>query len=389
MSPLRYIAWMAGTVLALAAVTIALAIVADPYDLFGTKLGWNEIKPRVYQQAALAKTTLLERARPATLLIGNSRIEIGFDPDSAEWPAAAQPVFNAAEAGTSLWTAARRLEDADAVAPPKLVVVGLDFPDFMQRPSDPASPLPLKSADDKRMRVDRNGQPNPERALQMWRDRFAATLTFDALYDSVATLLGQDRQSGVTMTQAGLNPLREYSIAVHRIGYAGLFQQKNEVYAAQYRRAPALDYSDPGRIESFRYLARIIAAARAHDEHLILVIHPYHAQYLDLLKNAGLWPAFAAWKDALVRTVAASRMPAGAITLYDFSGYNAVSTEPVPKEGDHRSTMRWYWESGHYKSALGDKMIARFFGRDPSFGIDLTPPLGPSLAANNPSDTAR
>ncbi|HEX3972239.1 MAG TPA: hypothetical protein VHX19_13000, partial [Stellaceae bacterium] len=82
MSPLRYIAWMAGTVLALAAVTIALAIVADPYDLFGTQLGWNEIKPRVYQQAALAKTTLLERARPATLLIGNSRIEIGFDPDS-------------------------------------------------------------------------------------------------------------------------------------------------------------------------------------------------------------------------------------------------------------------------------------------------------------------
>ena len=138
MSARRYIAWMLGTVLTLAMLAIALTVFADPYYLFGTPRigGLNALKPRVYQQASLAKTTQLERMHPATLLLGNSRIEIGFDPDSSAWPTSAQPVFNAAEAATSPLTAARRLEDADAIAPPRLVIAGVDFPDFFQPPSD-------------------------------------------------------------------------------------------------------------------------------------------------------------------------------------------------------------------------------------------------------------
>jgi hypothetical protein len=385
----RYIAWMLGTVLTLAMLAIALTVFADPYYLFGTPriAGVNALKPRVYQQASLAKTTQMERARPRTLLLGNSRIEIGFDPDSSAWPNSAQPVFNAAEAATSPLTAARRLEDADTTAPPKLVIAGVDFPDFFQPPSDPSFILPLLPAE-QRLLVDRDGHPNADRWWQSWRDRFAATLTVDALFDSVATLLDQDPQNGTTMTPRGFNPLREYRVAAQRVGYHGLFEQKLAAFAAQYRRAPKLDFSDTSRIESFRYLDRLIGTARAHSQRLILVINPYHAQYLDLLKKIGLWPAFMAWKDSVVRTVAASRMPAGAIMLYDFSGYNEISEEPVPPEGDLHSTMRWYWEAGHYKSTVGDKMIARFFGRDNSFGIDLTPPLG-AVFANNRADAAR
>lgn len=389
MKPRRYIAWMLGTVLTLAALAIALTVFADPYYLFGTPriAGVNALKPRVYQQASLAKTTQLERMHPRTLLLGNSRIEIGFDPDSSEWPASAQPVFNAAEAATSPLTAARRLEDADAIAPPRLVIAGVDFPDFFQPPSDPSFILPLLPAE-QRLRVDRDGHPNADRWWQAWRDRFAATLTVDALFDSVATLLDQDPQDGTTMTPRGFNPLREYRIAAQRVGYYGLFEQKLAAFGAQYRRAPKLDFSNTSRIESFRYLDRLITAARAHDQRLILVINPYHAQYLDLLKQIGLWPAFEEWKAALVRTVAASRMPAGAIALYDFSGYNEISEEQVPPEGDLTSAMRWYWEAGHYKALVGDKMIARFFGRDHSFGIDLTPPLG-AVVATNGADAPR
>jgi hypothetical protein len=389
MSARRYIAWMLGTVLALAMLAIALTVFADPYYFFGTPriAGINALKPRVYQQASLAKTTQLERMRPRTLLVGNSRIEIGFDPDSSAWPTSAQPVFNAAEAATSPLTAARRLEDADATVPPKLVIAGVDFPDFFQPPSDPSFILPLLPAE-QRLRVDRDGRPNADRWLQTWHDRFAATLTVDALFDSVSTLLDQDPRDGTTMTPHGFNPLREYQVAAQRVGYYGLFEQKNTAFAAQYSHAPKLDFSDTTRIESFRYLDRLITAARAHDQRLILVINPYHAQYLDLLKKLGLWPAFEEWKAALVRTVAASRMPAGAIKLYDFSGYNAISEEPVPPEGDLHSAMHWYWEAGHYKSPLGDKIIARIFGRDTSFGIDLTPPPLGTVVANR-SDAAR
>jgi hypothetical protein len=218
---------MLGTVLTLAMLAIALTVFADPYYLFGTPriAGVNALKPRVYQQASLAKTTQMERTRPRTLLLGNSRIEIGFDPDSAAWPSAAQPVFNAAEAATSPLTAARRLEDADAIVPPKLVIAGVDFPDFFQAPSDPSFILPLLPAE-QRLLVDRNGRPNADRWWQSWRDRFAATLTVDALFDSVATLLDQDAENGTTMTPHGFNPLREYRVAAQRVGYYGLFEQK-------------------------------------------------------------------------------------------------------------------------------------------------------------------
>jgi hypothetical protein len=38
--------------------------------------------------------------------------------------------------------------------------------------------------------------------------------------------------------------------------------------------------------------------------------------------------------------------------------------------------MRWYWEAGHFKSELGDRMLDRIFGKPggiPGFGILLEP----------------
>src|SRR4051794_35563137 len=73
------------------------------------------------------------------------------------------------------------------------------------------------------------------------------------------------------------------------------------------------------------------------------------------------------------------RGPPGVGRLIDFSGYNEFTTEPVPSDGDRGAQMQWYWESGHYKSALGDHILATIFGveqHSPAewrFGRDLKP----------------
>ena len=68
--------------------------------------------------------------RPRTLLLGNSRVEIGLDPESPLWPQDDRPVFNAAESGRDLAIALIRLRHAMETAPPRLVVVAVDFPDL-------------------------------------------------------------------------------------------------------------------------------------------------------------------------------------------------------------------------------------------------------------------
>jgi hypothetical protein len=66
------------------------------------------------------------------------------------------------------------------------------------------------------------------------------------------------------------------------------------------------------------------------------------------------------------------------VQLWDFSGYNAISVEPVPESADRTTATRWYWEAGHFKQELGDVMLHRMFAEpdrlaDAAIGVKLTP----------------
>lgn len=374
MAPRRFLAWVGGTVIGLCCLAIALTVAVDPYRMYGTPAvpGWTVLKPRIFTHYFPAKLYQLERVRPNTLLLGNSRVEAGLNPQSAQWSASDRPVYNAALAGRGLRAALDMLCDAVAIHPPKTVILGLDIVDFLEKPNRlPPSAPPIR-ADERRLLVDRDGRPNPDRLLQMWRDRWATTLTIDAVVDSMTTLLEQDPQDDSTITPLGFNPMNEYRWFVKRQGYHTLFSQKNEMYMKEYKDSPAPDFIHPLRYASFRYLKDIMDICVAHKIRLLMFIHPYHADFLDMLHKDGLWRSFMAWKRALVR-VTQAWMPAGSDDprLFDFSGYNAFTTEPVPPSGDLHAAMRWYWESGHYKSALGEKMLARMLHGVPGFGVAL------------------
>jgi hypothetical protein len=373
--PLSFFAWLLGTVVGLVCLAVVLGVAVDPYRVYGTAgvPRWTAVKPRIYNQASLAKTYQLERVGPRTLLLGNSRVEIGLDPESSRWPAEAHPVFNAALAGTNLRTSLDMLRDAFAAHAPQTVLLGLDFLDFLQMPDSlPAPPAPV-GPDERRLLVDRNGKPNPERPLQVWRDRIATTLTIDAVVDDLATLVDQDPETSETMTPLGFNPLNEYRLFAARQGYYALFAQKNEVYRSQYRHYPVPNFVELPRFASFRYLQSIIDLAMAHNARLILFTHPYHADYLDMLREVGLWESFEDWKRSLVEVIGtAARAQPGKTHLFDFACYNAFTTERVPPPGDRHTVMRWYWEAGHYKSALGNEMLETMLGRVARFGVALT-----------------
>ena len=355
----------------LALAVSASAVLVDPYRMYGTRpiQGLTAVKPAAYRNSSFVKEYLLERVKPRTLLLGNSRVEIGLDPASPLWPKDDQPVFNAAEAGHDLQTAAERLRLAMQVAPLRLVIVAADFPDFLE----PHDLHPTGSINSPRLPFLADGISNPMRVNQLWKDRFVTALTVDALYDSIVTLIDQDPIEGVTMTSEGFNPLRQIAAAAKAEGYHALFAQKMSLYAAQFAAYPKPDFSEPLRHANFQYLDDIVRSTTRNGIHVIVFINPYHVTLLDLWREDGLWPGFESWKRALVHVVdQAAGSHRDLATILDFSGYSNFTAEPIPPSTDRYSAMRWYWEAGHFKRELGEKLIARMVGMNEAFGRELT-----------------
>jgi hypothetical protein len=355
---------LAVTIITLSVAAVVLTVLVDPYRFFGTApvAGWTSLKPRASQQSDLAKTYMLARARPTTLLLGNSRVEVGLDPGSSGWPAGLRPVFNAALAGHGLFSALLFLQDDLALKPPKLVVLGVDFQDFIQSGND--SSEPLENAAERRMLADRSGTTNGTREIQVWADAITSTLSINAVTDSVTTLLLQNPSRDPTLTPDGFNPLHDYDYIVRHEGAYNLFAQKLDAYEAQYRVFHPSDFRDRGKNPQFRYLMAIARACAKHRIRLIILTYPYHARYFAMLHALNLWPSFVSWKRALNRSVDDMKAePGSEVRLFDFAQESAVSREPVPPPGDRRTQMRWYWEAGHYKSELGDRLVTRMMER--------------------------
>ena len=375
-----YLGTLFGTIALLAVVTAVFTVLVDPYRMFGTPTvrGWTELKPRAAEQMGIAKTYQLERIAPKMLLLGNSRTEIGLDPTSSQFPDEQRPVFNAAYAGRDVCTSLLMLRDAMAVRIPERIILGVDFQDFLlvaRAFSQPVSgQMPQKSDAERRLLVDDAGHRNPQREWQVWKDRLAATLTIDALLDSVRTLWDQNPARSSTMTALGFNPMRNYQEFVDREGYYGLFSSKRTAYRRQYAAYTPPDFAHPSPIiaRRDRCLSELATLATENRIPLTLYIHPYHADYLDMLGDLRLWESFEDWKRHLVRQVTELQRGSAEITIFDFSGYNEFTTEAVPYPGDTKSEMRWYWEPGHYKSALGEHILERIVHGRTDFGRILT-----------------
>ncbi len=359
-------------------------LVVDPYGMydFVMKRGLNEIKPYAEANGFMTKAYQAQRVKPRTLILGNSRAEYGFNPESYAWPQALQPVYNLALSGTGPITSLSSLKYAAAVKKPVTVVQGVDFMDFLvSEDADPhraeAEPLPM----DRRLLVTETGRSNPDYLLPRVKDFFATVLSLDALMDSIGTINAQHNPYAADLTDHGFNPMHDYEGFAKHEGYYAIFRQRDQENVRAYLRRPKNIYSgEKTSSPQLELLRRIISVCRDQNAELMLVIYPYHAHMLEIFHDTGLWPVFEEWKRALARIAAEANLGRNVprVQLWDFSGYNAISAEPVPEPGDLTTATRWYWEAGHFKQEFGDVMLQRMFAEpdrlaDAAIGVKLTP----------------
>jgi hypothetical protein len=387
----RYLLYWLPLTGALLIAVAAFNFVIDPYGLFGVtdRAGFNSIKPTVGAHGSMAKAYQVLRLQPHGLILGNSRMEVGFDPESPSWPAQARPVFNLALPGTGTSTTVHYLQhvlantDGNPAAKPNVVVWGIDFMDFLvdsniSRDTQKRAPI-HKASENARLLTNPDGSRNASRAFQQAKDYAVSTFTLEAFLDSVQTLANQRNPYSENLTPLGFNPMRDYLKIEADEGYWAVFRQRDLENIKAYLRRPMGIFDADGRSSpALDDLRQVMNLCRRYGIALHLVIYPYHAHLLEIIRITGHWPAFEAWQRAIVDIVGSqSRTPATTtVSLWDFSSFNEVSMEPIPDKGDRHTKMRWYWEAGHFKSELGNRIQARIFGRTgsiPGFGVLLGP----------------
>ena len=355
--------------LVMLALVAGLAYVTDPYGLYRAYEA-HERKPHAGSQGALVKPYRSLQVSPRTLILGNSRAEVGFDPADPAWPGNVRPVYNLALPGTGTRVWRRLFEHVQARRPPAMLVLGVDFMDFLLAPDAPAREPELGA----RLLVGPDGRENSLRWLAGLSDGAHTLASLDALGHSLDTLRRRGDSDSAHLTAMGFNPMSDYRALAAREGYFALFRQRDVENLRQYRKRPR-NLFRPGARDSVAFddLSAVLEQARMHGVKVDVVIYPYHGHLLETFRIAGLWPWFEEWKRELTARVAAHDDHA---RLWDFSAYHRYAREAVPKAGDLRGTVAHYWEAGHFKSALGHAMLQRMTGAgEPGFGAMLTPAM--------------
>lgn len=350
----RYLASFALAALLTIAATAALAWIVNPYAYWDSPVveGINRFRPSSGKHIAVVKQRQYVRVEPVTLVAGNSRVDVGIDPGSSAWPEHLRPVYNMGLPGKGTAAVVTEIDRALFEHSPRAIFLGVEFLDFLTTEAEwrtPAKPEEIHA-------------PTVSEVAKV---DAKVLLSIDALTDSLAALFEQHKRYPANITSNGFNGLGEYKAIVGSEGHAALFGQRNRENIAAYLAGPKrVQWPGPGQNRNMAALERL--AKRAKNEGIVLALftYPYHVDLLLSFEKAGLWPAYEQW----MREMAAFGDRTG-VPVYVFSRIDDLTTEAVPPAGDHRTHMRWYWEGGHFKAALGDQVIRHMARYDARFEI--------------------
>jgi hypothetical protein len=348
----------------------------DPYGLFGSPrmAGFNELKPAATERVRVTKPYMASRAEPKVVIGGNSRPEIGLDPQSVCWMGVDQPVFNAAIPGADVFMQVRYVQHAVESGNARRVLFGVDFLDFLVDSSKVTGEVDWERharSYDGRLRQD-PGLHGVPASFQQAEDMLSGLFSMVALGDSVITLTAQRDPYSATRREDGFNPAQDYLPIIRNEGQAVLFLQKNAEVKKRLQQ-DGLGVLDAEGKQTLPLLAlrHLLQWAASRDIEVVLFINPYHSDYLVQIELSGKWQVFEEWKSQLMAVADEYAVP-----LWDFNALDRYSTESPPPRNDRQSMLEWYWEPAHYRKELGDLMLATMLGRGCGLDINRTPLFG-------------
>ncbi|NET05788.1 MAG: hypothetical protein F6K16_14005 [Symploca sp. SIO2B6] len=323
-------------------VTVGLFNLAiDPYGVIDSPeiSGLNELRTQKFHNVRLFKAIDVTRVEPKTLLLGSSRTDLGLDPAH---PALTnkQPAYNLGLVGPNIYEVKRYFEHSLANQPElKTVVLGIDLFMFNE--------YKINEVDFSEDRLEKENLTAQEllnvtlstSAIQSSAKTIKSSIDSDAYYlyrpDGMRYVYGNEPNEPIPKKFKG--------------SIGGL--RKGEGYYKKYQLSE----------EFLVNLQEIVDICKQQNIELKVFISPSHASQWENLRAAELWSVFEEWKRQLVKIT----------PVWDFSGYNTITTEAISKD------MENYWDSSHYRKEVGDLVLNRIFDYQKDkvptdFGVLLT-----------------
>ncbi len=366
----RYVTTLGFVVGIVCAVTLAVNAIIDPYAMtdWVNKPGFNSHKAALIDHTRIGKPLAVMRKQPKLLLMGISREARGFDLGSAAWGDLPTPRYNLALDSGHIRELRDFYEHAANVAPIQELVIGLDFLLMFD-----ARYLP--QAYDPRLLV-LDGQP---RLAVHWR-ALQYLMSFDTLRDAIATV-SDEPHSVVEFDEFGSRTDTALQQQPRRAGGQRnmfRFSESHQYFDNQIRMLLDRPFTtDSNGYSTLADLGMLLDRAARDKVRVTLVIPPVHARQLEVYRLLGLWPAYEQWKQDVLSVASGKqhRQADDDYPVWDFTTYHPITWENVPAKGDVETQMQYYWESSHFKRALGDQVLQRIFGTGPvadGFGVRLS-----------------
>ncbi|NEO96366.1 MAG: hypothetical protein F6K56_42030 [Moorea sp. SIO3G5] len=314
----------------------------DPYGVINSPElpGLNQLKPEQFNHVRLFKAIDVIRNEPKIVLLGSSRTDLGLNPNHPGLEPG-HSGYNLALVGPNMYEVKRYFDHALTNQPDlKTVVIGIDF--FM------FNHLKTNAPDFKESLINQETIPLQE--------VINSTLSLNALNATKSTLSSSIKSKAYFLYDA--NGMRFiYNNKPKKPLPAG-FQDMlkglmtTEGYYKEYRLSDSF----------LNDLQDIVDTCKEKGIELKVFISPSHATQWESLRVTRLWPVFEEWKRQLVEIT----------PVWDFSGYNSITTEAISEQ------MKNYWDSSHYREEVGDLILNRLFSYQvqtvpEDFGVIITP----------------
>ena len=372
-NPYRFLLVFGVTVITGIGAIGAFNIVIDPFLRFDlvTLPGINDQRPVFSSYARSSKAGVVCRMRPAQVAMGTSRVEVGLDPKHRGWRDVSGPVYNLGLAGIGLKELSLTFQHVANTSPLKRAVIGLDFLMFNANREAVVFGTEVLDFDEKQLVLSRSDRCW-RTLLYNARNLFGDSGLFYSVY-TVSHQLGPADERNVNKTgdwQAlyDKDGLRSYyplgaQIALDILGARIPFEQEGGYVKKVLRPPPDERYcftraGQPNTMDTFRDMVRFV---RQSGVDVQFYLEPVHARMLLALQYAGLWPQFEDWKRGIVKVLAEEGEESGQsqFPVWDFSGFNAITSEHLPDVDDKSTALRWFWEAAHYKRETGDLILDR------------------------------
>lgn len=329
-----------GLALALAALTTAFTVLADPYGVWGIyrRVGFNMSSPKAEEVERLHKPLAFLRLdpQPEAVFIGTSQMLYALDMDAYS-EMTGKSAFNFGIRGATIYELGRAMEHV-LVSDGQVrdIYLNLDLYSFLE--GEHLRPAKLSETF---LKYDgQYGVPH------ITAESFLQTVfSWDALKDS------KDKIKANRLKR-WQHPYYMASGKAYEDTLLDFFQRDHWRFTrslsmmdrdGNYREA-RLDQ------ESLEELRRMAELCQERGARLHLFIAPIHARHMELF--AEIWPVYEEWLRALVQIA----------PVTDFCGYNEITMSEAKPGLVDEETNPYFWDVIHMKTSLGNRVLRGLLG---------------------------